>query len=257
MIELGRLEINIVDHCNLRCRACNHLSPALPKDFIGVEELKYYLQCLRPFLQAKVARLMGGEPLLHPKIDKVLEVIATSDIGKEVQVVTNGVLLERMTPFFWRLIDSVDLSIYPGITPKWPEEFSHKVHAHPCETFFETFSTIENKNQALVRRIWDTCKVKNVCYGLVDGHFFKCMRSAFIPRGVGLEPLVDGIHVDGITEQMLFWYIKSDGILDSCRYCTGSLGKRFPHEEIKREADWMAPQARPVSEMLEDPPGAR
>ena len=47
-------------------------------------------------------KLLGGEPLLHPEIEKVLEV-ARETCGDMVKILllTNGILLPRMGTIFW------------------------------------------------------------------------------------------------------------------------------------------------------------
>jgi hypothetical protein len=251
MISIERLEINAVDHCNLRCRACNHASPALPGAFVNPEGLSKELSILSRFLKAKRCRILGGEPLLHPEISEVIRIVRESRIAPEVTVVTNGILLGRMSEEFWERVDLVELSLYPQIKIAVPEERKGKIKIDRIGSFFETFSTRPNEDPAQVRRIFDECKIRNVCYGIVDGRFYKCMRAGYIPRMVGLRLGEDGVPIeDSLSDREITEYIARDVPLASCRFCAGTSGKLFPHELAKSKEEWMALQERPLSEMF-------
>jgi len=50
----------------------------------------------RRIFGAKTLRFLGGEPLLHPGIIEFIILAKELGIGRRVQVVTNGILLNRM-----------------------------------------------------------------------------------------------------------------------------------------------------------------
>ena len=54
---------------------------------------------------------MGGEPLLHPKIDHIVSTIRESMLSDQIQICTNGLLI--VSPF-WEQVDHVLISSYPG-----------------------------------------------------------------------------------------------------------------------------------------------
>jgi molybdenum cofactor biosynthesis enzyme MoaA len=55
-------EVNIVEHCNLRCRSCTHLSPVPPKHFVDPGALSSDLTTLARSYHANVLKILGGEP---------------------------------------------------------------------------------------------------------------------------------------------------------------------------------------------------
>ena len=55
----NRCEINIVEHCNLACRSCSHLSPVLPKYLANPQEIYDSLLMLTPVYHARWLRLLG------------------------------------------------------------------------------------------------------------------------------------------------------------------------------------------------------
>lgn len=221
----------------------------MPKGFVNPAELAADLAFLASMIHVPKLRIMGGEPLLHPEIDRVLEAARSAGLGDELEVLTNGKLLAAMSPAFWALVDSVTVSAYPGVEFSWPKEYGEKVHVLKTGAFNESFSTAKNEDAALVKSLWDGCGIRNVSFGLSNRHFYKCMRSAYIPRAVGLVPTVDGISVAGLTEKALIARIRDTQPLEACRYCTAGSGQAFVHEELPQES-WLEPHRKPVAELL-------
>lgn len=256
MRTIDRFEIDAVKACNLSCAACNHVSPMYKKGFVDVGEMTEDLGIMARHVHAKLGRILGGEPLLHPGIDRVVQAVKASGIADQVYVVTNGVLLHRMSDAFWSEVDFVEVSVYPGVKIDVGvlKERKGKIFARECPTFYETFSTVKNENEELVRRIKEQCSILNWCMGLVDRRFYKCMRSAYISDKVPhplLEKGCDGIEVkddEGFGERLAA-YLKQNEILKSCYFCTGNAGKRFPHAQVPHE-NWMDRQHRPVQDMI-------
>lgn len=255
MRQIERLEIDAAKSCNLSCTACNHLSPLFKKGFADPLLLAQDLGRLASHLHAKTVRVLGGEPLLHPKIVAVLEAIRESGIGDRLTVVTNGIMLEQMAAAFWDQVDLVDVSLYPGVVLHAPTLAAHpeKVRIRSCDSFYETFSLLKNEDPSLVRKIVDRCKVLDYCFGVVDGMFYRCMRAAYISEKVPhpeLTPTCDGLRIDGPDlGTRLEEYLSPGRVLASCSFCTGTDGQRFGHSETRRDS-WLERHNRPVSAML-------
>ena len=66
--DRGEFEIQIVDHCNLKCEGCNHFSNIASPWFMSLEEFTETIKLLSEKLGYLTKRLMilGGEPFLHP-----------------------------------------------------------------------------------------------------------------------------------------------------------------------------------------------
>jgi uncharacterized Fe-S cluster-containing radical SAM superfamily protein len=257
MRRIARFEIDAVKSCNLSCAGCNHLSPAFVKGHVDPAALEVDLRVVARHIHAANVRILGGEPLLHPDILGVIDAARRSGLGETLSVVTNGVLLARMPAAFWEKVDLVDVSIYPGVAVDEGVLRAHagKVIVRRPDTFYETFSTLRNEDEAQTRRIFETCTLLDFCIGLCDRRVYRCMRSAFIPAKVAHASLHDGI--DGLPveddagfEPRLARYLDGKDPLASCSFCTGTSGAAFPHVQVRR-ADWMARQARPLQEMLD------
>ena len=91
---LRQLYAYLTEGCNLACRHC-WLAPPIDPDgscapTLAVDDLLAAVTEALP-LGLEAVKLTGGEPLLHPEIEAVLDVIA--EHGLELAVETNGVLL--------------------------------------------------------------------------------------------------------------------------------------------------------------------
>jgi len=93
---LRQIYFYLTEGCNLACRHC-WLAPKLDADgsrypTLSVELFASILQEAKPLGLSNV-KLTGGEPLLHPHFDQLLEIVASEALGLTIE--TNGLL---MTP---------------------------------------------------------------------------------------------------------------------------------------------------------------
>ena len=110
----GGREINITLHCNLSCSLCSHFSPISQTKFLDITEILTDLQILSKYYKSSYIKLLGGEPLLHPKIDHIVSTIRESMLSDQIQICTNGLLLSKMSASFWEQVDHILISSYPG-----------------------------------------------------------------------------------------------------------------------------------------------
>lgn len=257
MITRDRIGVVAVKHCNLTCRACNHLAPLFPPSFVDPGELGRQLRILSRYIHFDQISIQGGEPLLHPGIDDLIAVARTSGIADQVTVLTNGTLLHTMSQDFWVRLDSVRLSLYPGarVSPI-PVEWAHKVLGSEFKDFQEAFSVRKNSDAELVRRIHGSCYLHSRCHSIMDGYFYRCIVSAFIPEGAKASwewaRTVDGLFVEDVVgfQEALEAYVSSKSPLKACDYCVGTSGKRVPHRMIQKSR-WTEPHLAQVSEMVD------
>jgi GTP 3',8-cyclase len=257
VIIRDRIGVVAVKHCNLTCRACNHLAPLFTPSFVDPGELDRQLQILSKHIHFEQISIQGGEPLLHPDIDELIVVAKKSGVADKVTVLTNGTLLHAMSQDFWARLDVVRLSLYPGARVQpIPEKWAHKVQGSEFKEFQEAFSVRKNTDAELVARIHAACYLHSRCHAIVDGYFYRCIVSAFIPAGAkstwawaGTE---DGLFVEEGAgfPVALEAYTSSRSPLKACEYCVGTSGKRVPHKMLQRSR-WIEPNLAQVSEMVD------
>jgi len=89
------LEVDVADHCNLSCFSCNRYSQLAKPGFLDPDEYRRDMQRYSE-LTGGITRkilLMGGEPLLHPKLDKIIDISRECFPYAFIEIITNGILL--------------------------------------------------------------------------------------------------------------------------------------------------------------------
>ncbi|MQB01926.1 MAG: radical SAM protein [Actinobacteria bacterium] len=72
------VEINAAWHCNISCSWCSHGSPELPPRFADESVVGRDLRCLARWLRVDHVRVLGGEPLVHPRLPHLLQLVRES-----------------------------------------------------------------------------------------------------------------------------------------------------------------------------------
>ena len=94
------LRISLVEQCNLRCNYC---MPEGGLDWTPTDQLltdDEIIRLARLFVEQGVTkiRLTGGEPLLRPGIERIVEALASLPGLKTLAITTNGLLIKRRLP---------------------------------------------------------------------------------------------------------------------------------------------------------------
>jgi cyclic pyranopterin phosphate synthase len=92
--HIDYLRISITDRCNLRCFYCSDGSfPHLPRhEVLSYEEIQRVVQAAAT-LGVKKVRLTGGEPLVRPNLERLVELLASIEGVDDISLTTNGLLL--------------------------------------------------------------------------------------------------------------------------------------------------------------------
>lgn len=102
---VGRLmlEVNLVDHCNLKCRNCDHYSNFADKRILDINDYTRDIERLSEICAGSLEaiKLVGGEPLLNPNVVEFLRVTRKHFPHSRIPLITNGLLLLNMSDEFW------------------------------------------------------------------------------------------------------------------------------------------------------------
>jgi organic radical activating enzyme len=257
------LEIVASDHCNLTCRQCNHASPIVAKWNLDPEDAFRDLALLARWYRPRRVKVIGGEPLLNPRVGEVIAAVRKSGITPRVVLITNGVLLRRLPLDAWRSLDEIEISMYPGAglddeLLAWAADTARatdtKLILMRLDHFRFTFSRVVNDDAGSVARIFAGCKIVSIwgCHALYRGRLYRCPQSIYIPtfapvgarEGIALE------DAPGFQERLLA-FLNDDRPLASCRHCVGTNGRMMPHEMPTRTA-WAADLDLPPSAILDE-----
>lgn len=247
-VNIESLEISVSYHCNLSCKGCSHCSPLFKIKYFDINKEIDKLKILSKSLNINIIKLIGGEPLLNPQIDLIIKKLKEEYIGKKIYVATNGLLLSKMSNYFWENIDGLEISIY---NPKF-EESIHKLIVNKfygkdktCYIYFyDKFRTpfVKTKvsDNKLVKHIYKNCLFSHdwQCFNYHDGYFFKCPQSwSHSDNFVEVNYDKIGVKVEESNElrKKLNNYINNKEPLFSCYYCLGCVGKLFSIKQMKKD----------------------
>lgn len=185
--SMDYLEMHVVDHCNLRCKGCSHFSSISPARFAEPEAFARDLGRMAELFSAvHTLRIMGGEPLMHPRLAEFVTTARAAFPRATVALVTNGLLLPKQDDAFWRLLAEqrirLDISRYPvnvdvatiearcarhgielRVSPEVTEFCSAPVAAQPTRD---------------AAAMLDRCRDSRDCPFLQDGRLYHCATIA-------------------------------------------------------------------------------
>lgn len=170
---LKSLVVNICDHCNLNCINCDHFSPIAKDSFEDPDSIEKDLRRMRELIGDKVGivAIMGGEPLLHPEVKRILSDARVIFPDVKVWLSTNGLLLRDQDEDFWKICREYDIEL--SVT-KYPVIFDYEGIKKKAESKEVKFSYISGD-----------CEVKTSYHipldlsGMQDGteSFLNCFHS--------------------------------------------------------------------------------
>jgi hypothetical protein len=117
---LPYLEFPVALHCNQQCAACLHFSPLSEKHFYDTKKFKKDIAQLKELVShIETIRVMGGEPLLNPDLNQILDFTRNIYPYSTIVLVSNGILIKRMPKELIETIVNtntiVKISLYPSI----------------------------------------------------------------------------------------------------------------------------------------------
>lgn len=251
MIYETYLEADLLNHCNLSCEHCSVSTPFLKKRTYDLTQFKDDINRLSKVYQVHLFRFTGGEPLLVGNLSDFVDAVKRSGLARHVGVATNGLLLDRITPYLADRLDFINISAYTSIGQDRIERIKSRALSFQNATFEikDSFGICDIGfrigNPELVRQIWDSCTNRINCNCIADGYFYKCMqayRKSLFLKAIGhvdansFDPHLDGIDLKAPDlEERLTDYKRREMPLNACYYCLGTSGKFVPHAQ--RNAD--------------------
>lgn len=112
--------LNILDHCNLKCKGCDHFACIADPYFVEYEKIHQDLNRLSEIFHGDYITkigVMGGEPLLHPDLLKILKDVRNHFPHTIIRLTTNGLLLLKQEDVFWRVCREQNVTI---VNTKYP-----------------------------------------------------------------------------------------------------------------------------------------
>ena len=235
---LNYLEMNIVDQCNLNCKGCAHFSNIYNNNYVDVDKFKEDLKTISDKFYLYNFRILGGEPLLHPKISDLIKISRDVLKNSRIIIVTNGLLIDRLNEEILRtILDNniiISISLYQPTYEKLEsiEEIlkQYNINYLINDDYFKEPEVIEQfqTRLALEKKTEDNL-ASEFCYGrfcrfLRDGKISKCYYPLLIDilnekYGTNFEISDDDyVNINDITDG---WETieKLNNPIPFCDYC--------------------------------------
>jgi MoaA/NifB/PqqE/SkfB family radical SAM enzyme len=192
--DLLRFDIHLADHCNLKCKGCLHFSPLAPEIYQDVDILEQDCRRLSELTSGRVADIcvLGGEPLLHPRITDCLDIARKYFPLDRIYIVTNGLLLQKQPQTFWENCVKnnigIDVSLYPihlelKKLKETAQGYGVKLSMRgdsKSQTRSWMRQTLDLKGGQNIEQSHKMCEMANYCVQLIKGKLYQCETTAFI-----------------------------------------------------------------------------
>lgn len=186
-IKLNYLETHLTHHCNLNCAHCSHYAPLAEPWFKDYDEFVNELQQIAKITSCKLIEfhLLGGEPLLHPRILDFCYISRKILPDTYIELVTNGILLLKQDNDFFNKLNEWNIAIYwsdYGLNPKIEELICKKIKTYRVGRRPSLINPSINlhgdgNNQINFNRCKDT--FHGTAYTLRNGKIYHCPTGAY------------------------------------------------------------------------------
>lgn len=253
--------VNILDHCNLKCKGCDHFACIADEKYFSRDDIYQDLKRMAEIFQSdyimKIA-VMGGEPLLHPELKKILEDVRSLFPYTIIRLTTNGILLLQQDKDFWKVCRDNNVTI---VVTKYPinlkfDEMREKANNENVKFHFFEGTDGETVKRSFKKYInlagnsnpvesFSKCHISNYGNFLLNGKFYGCPFSAQSYRifnskfGENLRMTEeDYLDIYKVNDKEEFFEFAARPKY-YCRYCNG-LSEEFTWERSSKDIyEWV------------------
>ncbi|MBD5454987.1 MAG: radical SAM protein [Lachnospiraceae bacterium] len=249
---LSYLEYHVADHCNLNCKYCTHYSPLVNEPvFADFERFSSDLKQLKKRIpDIGIIRILGGEPLLNPELSRFIEFTRELYPASIITVVTNGLLVRKMSADLIRIMKEnmafIHISFYPPLQEQITQIKSF-LYEQQIPFTITGLTTEFNKTQTLVPNVDEeffyscfqascTCLQDGKlapCYAPFTTKYFNEAFSKEIPMDEGIDIYDESLPLEDLKIRLLL-------PMERCRYCVS--GSASPWEVVGKHSileDWV------------------
>ncbi len=241
--------MNITELCTLRCKDCLMCMPyiqspkhELPEDMINDVDILFDSVDMIAYLQ-----LIGGEPLLYPYLDSLIEYLHRNYKDKygEIVIYTNGTIFlnDKLSKLFKELEVKVHISDYSNVSERVKQkqaEFAKDLKEKEidysimkAEKWFDyglRRNKVSDKNEEEMIEFFDRCRPG--CWTIHHGKLYYCYPGRMAQKIRAIEE--DGTNYIDLRNpsklscyEMVEWYegYSEQGYPTVCRLCNGQSDK--------------------------------
>ena len=199
-VIIPSLEIQIVYGCNLHCNGCSAFSPR-SKGRISYDDVCQWSEAWCNKLRPQYLTLLGGEPLLHNDLDKIIYAVSQFWKDSQVRLITNGLMLPKIKSEVFQAIKETNTSIEISKhyqSDDFDKEFSSALsfldreniayQVRPSHGKWSNRYQIDTAGipwpyHSNPKNAWDICVADN-CMTLMDNKVYRCSILASVARGI-------------------------------------------------------------------------
>lgn len=233
----NRIQYVVSERCSLKCKDCSHLMQYYknPQDV----DLDRYKEAFDLMLDQTdyiaELRILGGEPFMNTKMNKVIEWYHDQDKIRSISVYTNGTIIpgEHILQALQKEKVKLHISDYKVNADKI-EKLVKVLDSHQIQYFVRTYDAwqdaggVEFRDYTLEQRkaMFSVCFERNG-YTFLKGKLFRCPREAHA-MNLGAMPevkedYVDLLHWNGTKDELKqqMKKLQDREWLEGCNYCGG------------------------------------
>lgn len=247
------LQYYITLNCNLDCIACSSFSPLVEEStHVSLEYIKVDFEKIYKLTQngnkITMLVLMGGEPLLHPQLNQIIQHFC--DLGIRLRIVTNGLLIPKMNKEFFDLVKkyriNIKISIYKTI--KYEKIFKILDKNGIRYGFYDQKGRFGHQYLSNEKKEISYCWYRDNVYILKNNKIYTCSETAFFDKfdlyfkdkhniKTSRKDYIDLNNVDSLEELKK---LRLKNIPELCSYCYGSEKKWTDWSLSKKSIDeWL------------------
>lgn len=257
---IPRIEVNLIDQCNLKCKACTHFSSLYEKDTgYPINNFTKDLEELRKVGKLLRLRLLGGEPFLLKNLERYLYTARAIFPEADIEVVTNGLLVpeikEGLMDVFCKNKVTLIISLYPP-TVKIKSKIENKLSASNIIWRYEGKEIQKFGRNLTLTGNHDIQKSSKQCLSfgctfLRNGYLYKCPFDGLFDEFCDYYNLKIDVNNNGYSvykdKKELYEDIKRLSIkpVEMCKFCSETT-EMIPWEVKNKPKleDWLYQEGR-------------
>lgn len=228
------LEVPITTRCSLNCRECNNLIQYYqkPQNFDADRIINDIRRICDISKGIRMLRILGGEPLVHPELSKILSALSGMEKIKQVQIVTNGTLVfdEKSLSVLKSGKFSVDISNYGSYSKSYARlrrqllgnkiKFITQENRKPWKRLASC--ECRGRTPEELKSIFKECRED--CHSLLNGELHVCARSSHgTDLGLIEKKTQDFVNIRKARgrrelKRDIFRLLNTE-VLEACNYC--------------------------------------
>lgn len=244
-------EIPLTAHCNLNCQMCTVFSPVARKEFVSMDSFYRDISRMGELYGSTGVwfRMVGGEPLLHPKLVGMMTLARKKLPNALISITTNGLLAQSMGEDFYRTASEKNIvmlfSPYPPIRTGEQIAFMTKrgINAFRTVPHFHSRKMPLDPN-GLQDGAGNFKRCTYRCNFLLDGKLSRCFYpltirhfNRYFKQNLEVSPN-DVIDIHNHTSEEINCFLNHQ--IDFCKYCKNERPEYFDWKQSQKDlVEWV------------------